>query len=250
MFDFNKPLDLPPQLHWKFAHEPELLGWTIRARNYNTFVANCMFAFMSLVLVGLSIFLYSAYHDLNQPWRTLSCAFFYVFMSFTISCMTHQRMNFAYRFTPSGVEYCEWKNFPNWALTFLKWLTGITAIIFIFLATIDPTFLIGALVGPGGMGLMYLSMAHSKNYQEMHTQYHYYPFKWAEFVQLAIATNREVVDLKYSVIMEGEDYETIGNLNIFCKRKQKEHVANFIKPYLSSGVPFIKAKVNVPMSTD
>ncbi|POA30175.1 MULTISPECIES: hypothetical protein [unclassified Pseudomonas] len=250
MFNFDKALELPPQLQWKYADEPELLGWTIRARNYNTLVANCMFAFMSLVLFGLSMFLYSAYHDLNQPWRTLSCVFFYVLMSFTISGMTHQRMNFAYRFTQSGVEYCKWKDFPKWALTFLKWFAGITAIIFIFLATIDPAFLIGALIGPGGMGLMYLSMANSKSYQEMQTEYHHYAFKWAELTQLAIATNREVVDLKYSITLEGKDYITNWSLNVFCKRKQKENVAKLIKPYLSPGIPFIKAKVNVPLSTD
>ncbi|MFS2160003.1 hypothetical protein ACCD10_22010 [Pseudomonas sp. Pseusp122] len=84
----------------------------------------------------------------------------------------------------------------------------------------------------------------------MHTQYHHYAYKWAELTQLAIATNREVVDLKYSVTMEGDDYKTNWNLNVFCKRKQKERVAEFIKPYLSPDVPFIRAKVNVPMSTD
>ena len=76
MFNFSKSLDLPPKLHWKYANEPELLAWTIRARNYNTFVANSMSAFMSLLLLVLSFFLYSAYHDLNEPWRILSCLFF------------------------------------------------------------------------------------------------------------------------------------------------------------------------------
>jgi hypothetical protein len=151
---------------------------------------------------------------------------------------------------PSGIEYCEWKDFPKWALTFLKWFSGITAIIFIFWRPLIPAFLIGALIGPGGMGLMYLSMLNSKSYQEMHTQYHHYAFKWEEITQLAIATNREVVDLKYSVTQEGNDFKTNWSLNVFCKRKQKEAVANFIKPYLSPDVPFIKAKVNVPMSTD
>ena len=167
-----------------------------------------------------------------------------------ISSMTHQRMNFAYRFTQSGVEYCKWKDFPKWALTCLKWFAGISAIVCIFLATIDPAFLLGALIGPGAMGLMYLSMANSKSYQEMHTQYHHYAFKWEELTQLAIAINREVVDLKYSVTQEGNDYKTNWSLNVFCKRKQKENVAELIRPYLSPGVPFIKAKVNVPMSTD
>ncbi|MDD2056792.1 hypothetical protein N5D52_13750 [Pseudomonas sp. GD03860] len=251
MLNFNKPLALPSQLEWKFAHEPELLSWTIRARNYNTFVANCMFAFMSVVLVGLSYFLYStpAGGEGVLP-RLIASLCFYIIFSLVVASMTHQRMNFAFRLTHSGVEYCKWKDFPKWALTFLKWLTGITAIFFVFMAVIDPSLLLGALIGPGGLALTYLSMANSKSYQEMQTEYHHHEFKWDEFTQLAIATNREVVDLKYSVILEGDDFVTRWSLNIFCKRKQKEKVAELIRPYLSPGVPFIKAKVNVPLSTD
>ena len=249
MFNFSKPLDLPPQLQWKYANEPELMTWTIRARNYNTFVANAMFWFCFIAITAGSIFLY---RDTKEylVFNTTSTLLFFIIVNTALISMTHQRMNFAYRFTQSGVEYCEWKDFPKWALTFLKWFSGMTAIIFIYLATIDPTFLIGALIGPGGMGLMYLSMLNSKRFQEMHTQYHHYAFRWEELTQLAIATNREVVDLKYSVTQEGNDFKTNWSLNVFCKRKQKEAVANFIKPYLSPDVPFIKAKVNVPMSTD
>ena len=250
MLNFDKALDLPPQLQWKYANEPELMTWSIRARNYNTFVANLMFSFMATVILGATLIMYSVYEGMSQSWRISSCIFFFSLMLLVLLSVTHQRMNFAYRLTQSGVEYCKWKDFPKWALTFLKWFIGITAVIFIFLATLDSTFLIGALIGPGGMGLMYLSMANSKSFQEMHTEYHHHAFKWEELTQLAIATNREVVDLKYSITLKGNDYKTNWSLNVFCKRKQKEAVANFIKPYLSPDVPFIKAKVNVPMSTD
>ena len=250
MLNFDKALDLPPQLQWKYANEPELMTWSIRARNYNTFVANLMFSFMATVILGATLIMYSVYEGMSQSWRISSCIFFFSLMLLVLLSVTHQRMNFAYRFTQSGVEYCKWKDFPKWALTFLKWFTGITAVIFIFLATLDSTFLIGAVIGPGGMGLMYLSMANSKSFQEMHTEYHHHTFKWEELTQLAIATNREVVDLKYSITLKGNDYKTNWSLNVFCERKQKEAVANVIRPYLSPGVPFIKAKVNVPMSTD
>ena len=205
---------------------------------------------MATVILGATLIMYSVYEGMSQSWRISSCIFFFSLMLLVLLSVTHQRMNFAYRFTQSGVEYCKWKDFPKWALTFLKWFTGITAVIFIFLATLDSTFLIGALIGPGGMGLMYLSMANSKSFQEMHTEYHHHTFKWEELTQLAIATNREVVDLKYSITLKGNDYKTNWSLNVFCERKQKEAVANVIRPYLSPGVPFIKAKVNVPMSTD
>jgi hypothetical protein len=250
MFNFYKPLELPPQLQWKRAEERELLDWTIRARNYNTSVANAMFIFMLLLTLAVSAFLYSAYHDLTLFWRLTWCTLFYVVITLTISTMTHQRVNFAYRFTHSGLEFCEWKDFPKWALPFLRWVMGITAVIFLFLATTDPSFLIGALVGPGGMGLMYLQMAYSKNFRAMHTRYHHHDFDWNEFTQLAIATNREIVDLKYKMILDGDTCETEWNINLYCKRNQKEAIAEFIAPYLRPDVPSIRAKVNVPLSTD
>ena len=250
MLNFDKALDLPPQLQWKYANEPELMTWSIRARNYNTFVANLMFSFMATVILGATLIMYSVYEGMSQSWRISSCIFFFSLMLLVLLSVTHQRMNFAYRFTRSGIECCEWKDFPKWALIFLKWFSGIAVIIFIYLATIDPTFLIGALIGPGSMGLMYLSMAHSKTYQQMQTQYHHLMYEWKDFTQLAIATNREVVDLKFCHFDPRLGRIVKWNLNIFCKRKQKEAVANFIKPYLSPDVPFIKAKVNVPMSTD
>ena len=225
------------------------MTWTIRARNYNTFIANAMFWVCFIAITAGSIFLYRSTKE-YLVLNAISTLLFFIIVNAALISMTHQRMNFAYRFTRSGIECCEWKDFPKWALTFLKWFSGIAAIIFIYLATIDPTFLIGALIGPGSMGLMYLSMAHSKTYQEMQTQYHHLMYEWKDFTQLAIATNREVVDLKFCHFDPRLGRIVKWNLNIFCKRKQKEAVANFIKPYLSPDVPFIKAKVNVPMSTD
>ena len=251
MFNFLKPLELPPQLQWKRVDEPELIAWTTRARNYNTFVANCMLGFLALLLAGLT---YTLHPFLPAPedniYNCLISTFFYATLFSTAFSMTHQRMNFAYRFTQSGLEYCKWKDFPGWALPVLRWTIGVTAVIFLFLATTDPSFLFGALAGPGGMGLMYLTMAYSKSYRELHTQYHHHQFQWKDFTQLAIATNREIVDLQYSMTLEGRDYITEWNINLYCKKRQKEAVANFIKPYLTSGTPILRARINAPLSTD
>ena len=100
------------------------------------------------------------------------------------------------------------------------------------------------------MGLTYLLMLNSKNYNEMHTQHHHYAYKWGEITQLAIATNREVIDLQYSVIQEGDTHTTNWNLNVFCIKNEKNSIAKIIKGHLSTNIPFINAKVNVPMSTD
>ncbi|QYX48631.1 hypothetical protein K3F43_03755 [Pseudomonas tussilaginis] len=245
MFKLNKDLELPPQLKWRFSHEPELLGWTVRARNYNTLVADLMFWFCFFVIMISSIIIYISMDD-DPVFSGLLTLLYFSGLSISLISITHQRINCVYRIAQSGMEHCEWKDFPEWALTFLKWLAGITVVFFVFMATIDPSFLLGALIGPGGVGLTYLSMAYSKNYREMHTQYHHYAFEWKEITQLAIVTNREIVDFKYSIIQKGDEHVTNGGVNIFCKRKQKEKIAEFIRSFLSPNVPIIKTKADVP----
>jgi hypothetical protein len=245
MLNFDKALDLPPQLQWKYASEPELMTWSIRARNYNTFVANLMFSFMTTVILGATLIMYSVYEGMSQSWRISSCVFFFSLMLLVLLSVTHQRMNFAYRFTKSGVEYCEWKDFPKWALNFLKWFTGMMAIIFIYLTTIDPTFLIGALIGPGAMGLMYLSMANSKTYQHMQTEYHHHFLHWKELTKSTVATNRVMMELEYSVPQEGSIYMNIGRQYIFFIPKDKERVTQLIKNNLLPGTPYVFGRVDV-----
>ena len=244
MLKFNKSLDLPPQLQWKYANEPELMTWSIRARNYNTFIANTMFGFCFVAITAGSIFLYRSTKE-YLVFNAISTLLFFIIVNAALISMTHQRMNFAYRFTQSGVEYCEWKDFPKWALTFLKWFTGMMAIIFIYLTTIDPTFLIGALIGPGAMGLMYLSMANSKTYQRMQTEYHHHFLHWKELTKSTVATNRVMMELEYSVPQEGSIYMTIGRQYIFFTPKDKERVTQLIKNNLLPGTPYVFGKVDV-----
>jgi membrane protein YdbS with pleckstrin-like domain len=112
MFNFSKPLDLPPQLQWKYANEPELMTWTIRARNYNTFVANAMFWFCFIAITVGSIFLY---RDTKEylVFNTISTLLFFIIVNTALISMTHQRMNFAYRFTRQELNTVSGKTFQN-----------------------------------------------------------------------------------------------------------------------------------------
>ena len=244
MFNFSKAPELPPQLHWKYANEPDLMKWTIRARNYNTFVANAMFWFCFIAITAGSILLYRSAEE-YPIFNGLSTLLFFIIVNIALISMTHQRMNFAYRITQSGIEYCEWKDFPKWALTFLKWFSGITAIIFIYLATIDPLFLIGALIGPGGIALTYLSMANSKNYQRMQTEYHHHFIHWRELTKVTESTNRIMIELEYSVPQKDSKYMTTGQQYVFFTKKYKKNVMNLIKSHLLSSTPCVVGKVDV-----
>jgi hypothetical protein len=97
------PPHLPMQLEWKFSDEAEIIGWTISARNYNTFVANTMFWSCFIAITIGSYFIYQSMDEDPLFSGALTLAFFATVTTALVS-MTHQRMNFAYRFTQTGVE--------------------------------------------------------------------------------------------------------------------------------------------------
>jgi hypothetical protein len=241
MFKFNKLLELPPQLAWKYAQEPELLGWTIRARNYSTFIANTGFALISSVGLAASITMYLTDERTDEPWRTLWAVILFLGPTLLFWGGLGQRVNIAYRFTQTGWEYCKWKDTPNWHLAAVKWVTGLMAVVSLYLISIDPFFIIGALLGPGGMALTYLSMANSETYQTLQTEYNHVTFEWREINAIAIATNREIVDLKYQRIGKGNS--AIENVNIYCRRKQKETVAKFVERCLPASTSITSRKL-------
>ena len=215
------PRELPPQLTWKYASESELLSWRIKARNYNTAVANGMFVFMLFFTLALCFIMYDVYEGTDQPWRTLSCVFFFCLMAFTVSCMTHQRMNFAYRFTASGAEFCEWKNFPEWALRFLTCLAIVTAILFACMASLDrdASYLIYAVIGPAKVMLLRASM-NSKVYRGVHTIFHLRTFEWSEFTEVEVDRKQKLVGLKFAWYDNYLNISKISTAPLYARRRE------------------------------
>lgn len=95
------------------------------------------------------------------------------------------------------------------------------------------------------MGIMYLSMANAKNYQNLQTEYHHYFLHWTELTRSTTATNREMVELKYSIPKENSIYMTIGRQYVFFNRQTKDQVIKLINAYLPFGVPCVTEKVDV-----
>lgn len=248
LFKFLKPPQPPKKLKWKMDAEPELLAWSIRARNYNVFLGNILFFILTTLAATVSIIIYSVFKKTGQPWGLLWATFLFFVLVSLIFYGSHQKVNIAYRITPSGIEYCKWK----YAIRLNSKLVGIISIFvtvaFLSLAITTSSLSLVALAGPGGMGVIALMRLSSKKFRDPNTEYNHLEFKWRQITQLAIATNRDVVDLKYTYIDDG--HETHWNFNIFCEKGQKESVAAVIRLHLSPEVPFIRAKVNVPLSTE
>ncbi|WJM98694.1 hypothetical protein QEP73_11360 [Pseudomonas defluvii] len=227
------PRELPPQLTWKYAHEPELLGWRIKARNYNTTIANGLLVVMLSIVFGLALYQY--FTSVFEPGfsKILIYVLFFFFISTPAVCMTHQRMNFAYRFTASGAEFCEWKNFPEWALRFLTCLAIISAILFACMASLyrDASFLIYAVIAPAKMMLLRASM-NSKNYRGVHTIFHLRTFEWSEFTEVVIDKKQGLVGLEFAWYDDYMKENALSVAPLFAKCCELDHLLAFFEARL------------------
>ena len=177
--------------------------------------------------------MYDVYEGTDQPWRTLSCVFFFCLMAFTVSCMTHQRMNFAYRFTASGAEFCEWKNFPEWALRFLTCLAIVTAILFACMASLDrdASYLIYAVIGPAKVMLLRASM-NSKAYRDLQTEFHHRTYEWSRFTLVVVDKKQTLVGLEFCWYDDYMNKDSLSTAPLFAKRREFDHLLAFFEERL------------------
>jgi len=126
----------------------------------------------------------------------------------------------------------------------LKWLTGIAAIAVIFVVALDPSTFWVALVGPGGMGLLYLGLANSKHFQEMHTLYRHNVFAWVEIKHIYIDKSRHLISLEYEWINENINKKLPWWTYIFCHKKNFETTAEIILSK-NTGTPHSREKIEV-----
>ncbi|WP_189396219.1 hypothetical protein [Pseudomonas laurentiana] len=227
------PRKLPPQLAWKYASEPELLGWRIKARNYNTTIANALLVLMLAIVLGLALYQYHT--SVFEPGfsKVLIYVLFFFFISTPAVCMTHQRMNFAYRFTASGAEFCEWKNFPEWTLRFLTCLAIVSAILFACMASLyrDAGFLIYAVIAPAKMMLLRASMS-SKAYRDLQTEFHHRTYEWSRFTLVVFDKKQALVGLEFGWYDNYMNKDSLSTAPLFAKRRELDHLLVFFEAQL------------------
>ncbi|MCF7200837.1 hypothetical protein [Pseudomonas oligotrophica] len=217
---WNQPIELPDHHQWKHANQHALLEWEIKARPYNTKIANGMFAFLLCITLIFSYFLLykNAGFNLTETAFIAVPGFFLFFLA--LHGTTHQKTKFAYRLTETGIEVCEWNAPGKGWLIALKWLTVIASIAVIFVVALDPSAFWVALAGPGGMGLLYLGLANSSKFQEMHAEYHHRGHEWERYKKISIHTGRPVIGLQFDYFNTHLQTMDKGILFLFCKKQQ------------------------------
>jgi len=241
---WNQSIELPDHHNWKCANQNALLEWEIKARPYNTKVANGMFWFMMSIALGACYLMF--FKNDNSPlieklsWSAIFLSVFFLALYGT----THQKTKFAYRLTEAGIEVCEWKAPSKGWVIALKWLTVIAAIAVIFVVALDPSTFWVALVGPGGMGLLYLGIANSKHFQEMHTLYRHNVFTWVEIKHIYIDKSRHLISLEYEWLNENINKKLPWWTYVFCHEKNFDPIAEIIFSK-NTGTPHTREKIEV-----
>ncbi|MFI8741382.1 hypothetical protein [Stutzerimonas zhaodongensis] len=241
---WNKSIELPNHHQWKHANQSALLEWKIKARPYNTTIANGMFAFMLCVTLIFSYFLLykNAKFTLFETFFIAAPGFFLFFLA--LYGTTHQKTKFAYRLTETGIEVCEWKAPGKGWMIALKWLTVIAAIAVLFVVALDPSAFWIALAGPGGMGFLYLGLANSKQFQEIHSLYRHNVFTWDEIKHIYIDKSRHLISLEYEWLNENINKTLPWWTYVFCDKKDFDHILNAILSKNPS-IPHTREKVEV-----
>lgn len=240
---WNQAIKLPDQHQWKHANQRPLVEWRIKARPYNTTVANGMFIF----LVLFTTIFFGWMGEILNPNSSKSIAIgipFYILTMTAIYGTTHQKTKFAYRLTETSIEVCEWKAPGKGWIIVLKWLTVIAAIAVLFIVALDPSAFWVALAGPGGMGLLYLGLANSKQFQEMHSLYRHNIFTWNEIKHIYIDKSRHLISLEYEWLNENINKTLPWWTYIFCHKKDFEIVTETIISN-NTNTPHTREKVEV-----
>ncbi|HIE1867302.1 TPA: hypothetical protein ACXJVP_005540 [Pseudomonas aeruginosa] len=236
---WNRSLALPPQLEWKYANEPELMRWTIKARNYNTTIANMVSVlFFSMAATGAAIYGGWIGVGLDESLTRSFLLFLVVFPA--MLSMTHQRMNFAYRFSKSGGEFCEWKNFPQAAVWVVNGFAVIVAIACV--ALLGPDGMLLGLLGAGGMGFTAIAMINSKSFQKMHTTFHHNAYSWSEFPGVVIDQRQKLVGLMFKWYHKELNEEMVSVEALYTRSRDFKKLVDFLEKQLPD-VPFTEGKV-------
>ena len=243
MFKY-KSLTLPPQLQWQYQHEPALAEWSLKARPYNTDIANGLF----IIFVTISAAAAYWHSTLKSFHFIVDIVFFCVLTSVALS-MTHQKTKFAYRLTASGLEFCEWKTFPEWLPTLLKWLAVITGVVMLMLVMVHPAALIGAIAGPGLIGLMYLRMGTSSQFRKMHEQFHQGFHPWNDFTKMIAFRRRSIIGLDFTYFNpqadEGKGRMIDTDRLIYCRKAHYNELINLIRAQLPENTPYEEAYIQI-----
>ncbi|MBW6392597.1 hypothetical protein [Billgrantia antri] len=227
---------------WKHADEPAVMSWQIRARDYNTFVANLALIPMGLVCLGgaymASLFAQTLLGSFLLGWGM------FLFGILIAMSITHQTTIIIYRFTEASAEVCSWKPQIDSVKPVLKWVSIILLPIVGVVILMDPGLAITS-IGPLGIGLMAWMMGSSDEYQKMQRNSRHDEMEWKKTEIIRVWRKRNIISLTYQwkPYSKNSRYRPLTHL-VYCYGDELEKRIQFFRKHLPDA-KYEEGKINI-----
>ncbi|GAA0696987.1 hypothetical protein GCM10009022_21140 [Vreelandella titanicae] len=229
--------DYIPEMPWKYADEPAVMAWQIRARNYNTTPDNLALIPMSLIALGGG-YVMSLLGQSLLGSLLLGGGLFLLLMLIFMS-VTHNTTIIVYRFTKTLAEEYSWKPQEASAAAFLKWSAIILLPIVGVLILMDPSLVVAG-IGPLGMGLMAWMMGRK---QAKQNKIQHKEIEWMEAEEIVAWRKRNLIGLRFTDIHE-DGIETFFYSTIYCQPHNFDENIQYLRKALPN-VPYHERELKV-----
>lgn len=233
------------KIEWRNPETPTVKEWTIRAFDGNLSLALLIFC------GGLGLFL------------ALGCLFilklttlgwwgvvFLTLLVITTSMNTLlQKRAFVIRLTERGGEIFNWRAIPNFIFTSMPWLIAIYVGLVLLGFTLSPELGLGALVGGGGMGILYATVFTSEDYKKNQLDLMHWSFSWDEIYEAIYdhkghAIGFNVIASKQYITNFKEENENFYGGRIYFHPKMAEQILQIFRNKLDPSITIKEGRIH------
>ncbi|WP_152486875.1 ABC transporter ATP-binding protein [Halopseudomonas pelagia] len=237
---WKKTPDLSSQMKWRYANDPSLMTWTVKAINRS--MAFWTVFFSPLLVIPLIAFIATLFYGVSLlSWLAVFCFLFALFLYVKVGL---ERTVYVYRSTSEHLEICQWQDIPDMVFTFLRVFPFLIAGIILMLFISSPGLSIAALVGPALLGILIASFGADSNYKKMYKDLDQQNHRWDEIIEALVDSHHGLIRLRWphelppeiaAQVENPEQYYYQGAL-LYFRKDQEEQVTQLVKRKLPQGL--------------
>ncbi|WP_285274723.1 hypothetical protein [Halopseudomonas bauzanensis] len=247
-----KTLDLSGQMEWKYAAEPQVLAWTVKAIDRNILIWLCLAGVIVVPMMIASLVFYTKGDGLMASGFLFSITII-IFLTYKNGM---EKTVFVYRATEERLEICQWQDIPDLVFTFLKVFPFIVVGIILMALISNPALSIAALAGPVLVGILLASMGGDSNYKAMYKKLERSECRWDEVLEATLDTHHGLIALTWpwempqewlAQMKDPEENHTQGAY-LYFRKDQQSQVIELIRKKLPPNVKMKEERIKYDFS--
>ena len=192
--EWIKTPDLSGQMEWKYAAEPQVMTWTVKAIDRNILIWLYLSGGIIVPMIIASLVFYIKGDSLMASGFLFSISII-IFLTYKNGM---EKTVFVYRATEERLEICQWQDIPDLVFTFLKVFPFIVVGIILMALISNPALSIAALAGPALVGILLASMGGDSNYKAIYKRFRQHDFTWDNLDRALLDRKKGLLGLSVS----------------------------------------------------